>query len=900
MTQKQDMLSTIHFDVIWRDVEALLAERADAKWQHHGESDAGIAMLQALAYGVSDVAYRHLHDLGDILTPLDINKADQTFTDIGPDDALATAPVTEDDYRRLILDETIESDKTGDLYYPVRNVSVTRHPDGDRLQVLLVPERVTPGLNVGAWSDASQKSIVREVEKRLRQHRSLGARAPVVRMAGAQNIGFTLEVDLLSDEVDLAKRFALLYDLLDDWVSPRARRLQDVDAAAESGLGSSAVVGRFDVSTYLPPVPFRPQNRRFSRDPKGLVGGIKSVPGINNIYGIGHPWQAGEATEDQDFVLYGRDFNGEEVRKICEWMPGSVRWCGITIRTTRAVVPDLSAAIIKEIVSLRAPRVRKPRSAVAATGRVAKWRNLTDRVETWQRLPPSFGLHRASATDTASQRLWQFLSAFDGYLGDLCVRLDNLKRQVQFVKPFLSTDFDIEANPHAVMPITGRSEPGEEDLDSDVFARGTVQEHLLQYFGVNQSAATRSHLGFYHSKTVARSDAFIADVVNVGRDRTVARGTFTALQKEVAYALGMYSSAFARDRVTPAPFYMLDVSHLIPKALDEGESIALTLSASTREGGLLEGRAASGTAAKMERGAIVDVSTADDMLSAYPGIVTDVEVESGGDNVTVKLSGEAEAWVTALPSLGNGARVTLRSHRSESAYFSLEDLQHHGDAWTASVALNGTFPWMKPDLPVRIHLLDGALAEARQLGESNGTITLVNEDGKSVVRFVPPKGFTAKQHDHRLFMTVPGLYQTRSGPGRRLAFVFPLPQRLGHVAFKAWQRVVDQHLAALVPAHLEFEVYWLGEGTFSTFEARYLAWRTPSGNKDTVEEGKPGVEAISVMETLGLARVIQPLKGIGTLHIKRESERATSADNAMKKWIFHVKSSVDANVLVSA
>jgi hypothetical protein len=892
MTPKQDTLSSIHFDTLWRDVQTVLAERSDADWQHHGDSDAGIAMLQALAYGVSDVAYRHMHDLSDILAPAKKDPDVQGFLDITPDDALATAPVTEDDYRRLILDETSDIGETQSRYFPIRNVAVSCHPDGDRLRVLLLPERVTPGLEMTHRRNDTQASLVRRVEMLLSEHRSLGARAPVVSIVGAQPMELLLDVDLQSDEVDLAKAFALLYDLMDNWVSPRVRHSVEGSATEASAATSRHSGERTGHAMSLPPVPFGAKKRRFKKDPRDLVGVVKAVPGIGSIFGIGLAWEVPEADVEEDFALYERDFDGSKNRAICEWRDGRVRWCGITIRTDRAVVPELNAAIINEIVLLRAAPATKARITAHASESFAKWRNLVERVETWKRLPPSFGLHEKSATDKTSQTLWQFLSAFDAQLTAFCERLDKLKNRVQFGNASRPSALASAGEERFIAPGAGASEPREEDLESTVFERGAVQEHLLHYFGVDQSAATRTQLGFFRAETVARNDGFIANVVDIGRDRTVAKGTFAALQKEIAYALGLYSAAFSRDLMTAAPFYMLDISHLIPKALDENAVITVTVAAAPDEQGRLKGTARAGTAVVLARGAIVDVGQAAASSIAFPGVVVQVDVGEEVDTVVVQLSGDRDAWSTSLASLRAGASVTLRSHRSESAYFNLEDVRSEGDKWTANVALNGTFPWMKPNLAVKIHLLADALGNTRQEWESNGTITLVNDGGHSVVQFTSPTKFTAKDQSHRLFMTIPGLYETRSSAGRRLAFVFPQPRQIGHLAFKAWQRVVDQTLARQVPAHLDFEVYWLGDGSFSAFERRYLAWRTPKEGGAASDEGKPGIEAIAVLETLGLARVVQPLKGIGTLHIKRDAEQATSADDALKHWIFHVKSGV--------
>jgi hypothetical protein len=115
----------IHFDTLWATVQAALAVYAGQRWSARDDDDPGITLLQAFAYGVSDVSYRHTLPLIDLLTEekrpsppaTPPSQTDEPITylnhegifapEFGPEWALTSSPVTLEDYRRAILDLTV-------------------------------------------------------------------------------------------------------------------------------------------------------------------------------------------------------------------------------------------------------------------------------------------------------------------------------------------------------------------------------------------------------------------------------------------------------------------------------------------------------------------------------------------------------------------------------------------------------------------------------------------------------------------------------------------------------------------------------------------------------------------------------------------------------------------------
>ncbi|MBH2656213.1 MULTISPECIES: hypothetical protein [Serratia] len=103
----------IHFDRLWATAQGALALYAGQRWSARGDDDPGVTLLQALAYGVSDVSYRHTLPLIDLLTaPTQLKDARITLkhegslfaSEFGPEWSLTSSPVTLADYRKAILD----------------------------------------------------------------------------------------------------------------------------------------------------------------------------------------------------------------------------------------------------------------------------------------------------------------------------------------------------------------------------------------------------------------------------------------------------------------------------------------------------------------------------------------------------------------------------------------------------------------------------------------------------------------------------------------------------------------------------------------------------------------------------------------------------------------------------
>jgi len=103
-----------------------IQELSGLVWSDNNAHDPGITMLEALAYAVTDLGYRTNYDIKDILTPNPSTTDIRNFFTAAQ--ILPNAPVTINDYRKLLIDVECEEelDDETTLRYGVRNAWLER------------------------------------------------------------------------------------------------------------------------------------------------------------------------------------------------------------------------------------------------------------------------------------------------------------------------------------------------------------------------------------------------------------------------------------------------------------------------------------------------------------------------------------------------------------------------------------------------------------------------------------------------------------------------------------------------------------------------------------------------------------------------------------------------------
>lgn len=169
---------------------SFIEEMGTELWTDYNAHDPGITILEALCYGITELAYRTGWDIQDILTPDPAKKkvADQPYPGQyfpSAREILTVNPVTPDDFRRLLID-----------HKDVRNAWVTEVIDNKEkngLYDVLVEPEIAP-------KDKTQKdAIIKNVREKLNKHRNLCEDFREIELIETEKIVVCAEIDLRPD-----------------------------------------------------------------------------------------------------------------------------------------------------------------------------------------------------------------------------------------------------------------------------------------------------------------------------------------------------------------------------------------------------------------------------------------------------------------------------------------------------------------------------------------------------------------------------------------------------------------------------------------------------------------------------------------------------------------------------
>ena len=166
-------------------------------WTDFNEHDPGVTILEALCFALTDAAYRIGHPIEDILS------SSAAATGVGPEcqplfpahAALTSAPLTENDYRKLICDAVPE----------LRNVWLFRRSgagDGDDClcDVLVQPVPASvDGRHAPDARPASEARILAEVAGVLRENRNLGEDFGRIEVVGEKRFAIDARIEIGTD-----------------------------------------------------------------------------------------------------------------------------------------------------------------------------------------------------------------------------------------------------------------------------------------------------------------------------------------------------------------------------------------------------------------------------------------------------------------------------------------------------------------------------------------------------------------------------------------------------------------------------------------------------------------------------------------------------------------------------
>jgi hypothetical protein len=179
-------------------------------WSNFNESDPGVTILDQVCYALTELGYVNSFPIEDVLTQAD-GKIDYQQQFFRAEEILTTAPVTPDDYRRLVIDQVEQVDN---LY--LQPVTALQQPTG-LYQVAIYSRTVADNSRTAA------DGLIITVHRLLNQQRNLAEYFLLPVLLRPQPIELCGQI-LLTQEAD-PQQVAKQIDLaLADYVSPQVRQ----------------------------------------------------------------------------------------------------------------------------------------------------------------------------------------------------------------------------------------------------------------------------------------------------------------------------------------------------------------------------------------------------------------------------------------------------------------------------------------------------------------------------------------------------------------------------------------------------------------------------------------------------------------------------------------------------
>ena len=224
---------------------AYLENVVSSLWTDYNVHDPGITLLELLCFGITDVAYRTSFDDADLFAQEVVLDGEgkpkkQASPFITAREALSCAPVTANDYRRLILDECYENvrnvwvEKTTQTLYgdPKKHQLTNKNASGHipfkvkglyNIRLQLIPKKRTK---------KQEQKIIDDVRDLYHKNRLLGEDLNSITISKDHPIMVCADVRL-APTADIEKTYAAIVHQLRNFLSPRIPRYKLADLVAK-------------------------------------------------------------------------------------------------------------------------------------------------------------------------------------------------------------------------------------------------------------------------------------------------------------------------------------------------------------------------------------------------------------------------------------------------------------------------------------------------------------------------------------------------------------------------------------------------------------------------------------------------------------------------------------------
>lgn len=274
ISQKKPEWADLDFQHMRREAISYIEALAGETWTDYNTHDPGITLLEALIYGLTDLGYRMALPIEDLLT---LKTAEDTTPPpqfLTPAQALACEPISETDYRKLIID----------CHEDILNAWLVKNEE-KKIKSLVINGLYDILLQLNPLAKANETEIIAQVKNVFHTHRNLCEDIVNIHSISQEEFSICADIQIEASADVEAVHAQILWDI-QAFLTPSVRRytLQEL---MEKGYSTDEIFegivpqfGFFDEAELVKSAtPLSGMTIRTS----DLIGVIMKVPGVMSI-----------------------------------------------------------------------------------------------------------------------------------------------------------------------------------------------------------------------------------------------------------------------------------------------------------------------------------------------------------------------------------------------------------------------------------------------------------------------------------------------------------------------------------------------------------------------------------------------------------------------------------------
>lgn len=539
----------LDFEGLRQEGIRLVQELCGDTWTDYNLHDPGVTMLEQLCYGLTDLAYRSGFEVADYLA------TDDGSIDFGrqalyrPDEAFACGPVTQNDYRKLILDRAPNVD----------NAWIEKHPDVAGLYRvhLLLNERVKE-----QESAVTRRDYAGFVRNLYAASRNLCEDLDEVTLVRRESHKLCGEIEIGGTRSPVSV-LAEIYFECAQYLSPKVVAHPYVEVHRQGKALEDLFSGILTRNGYIAEEELHPWRGQFSIE--DLIGRISRIDGVVDVKHLG--FDSGEADSitldgERPFLSAACLEFPEEDKDIGISLYRAGKFCSVRQR-------DVATEFNRLSYKLHAPRPEKKSFGwLDELLPAGIERNVGEYYSVQNHFPDIYGINANGVPpgtdperEAQAMRLKAYLLFFEQLMANFLQNAAQIPRLFSLDEQLRQSYFHRVLDNGEVPQAEKIYRHDLQQMDAELAAllakfddygdrRNRVLDYLLGLYG---EKFTQNSLRLFHGGEaghdefrIANKIAFMKDIVNVGSKRAAAfnylkpgSGNVTGLQRKLEMLLGL-------------------------------------------------------------------------------------------------------------------------------------------------------------------------------------------------------------------------------------------------------------------------------------------------------------------------------------------------------------------------